>query len=173
MTPEIMFDKLPETRAMFGSDPAKTVGSYRQILQGKAGWDVTHAMLTDRMFWIPHIRLEEAQAPYAKTWMYQLAWPSPFAFGVLGSYHSLDILFVFHNLDKAGPASYIPDDLAESIQEAWIAFATTGDPNHKGLTYWPVYETGKRPTMIFDVGPYVQDDPDMASRQLCAEIPVK
>lgn len=173
MTPEIMFDELPETRAMFGSDPAKAVEAYRQILQGKAGWDVTHAMLTDRMFWIPHIRLEEAQAPHAATWMYRFSWPSPFAFGVLGSYHSLDILFVFHNLDKVGPASYIPEKLGDAVQEAWIAFATTGNPNHKGLAYWPVYETGQRPTMIFVLEPYVQDDPDRTRRELYEEIPVK
>jgi para-nitrobenzyl esterase len=171
--PEAMFEKNPELKSMFGSDPAKTIGAYRQILRGKAEWDITHAMLTDRMFWIPHIRLEEAQAAHASTWMYKLSWPSPFAFGILGSYHSLDILFVFHNLDKVGPASYIPDKLASTIQDAWIAFASTGDPNHNGLPYWPAYETGERSTMIFDLESRVKDDPDGERRELYTDIPLK
>src|SRR5438128_3283788 len=54
--------------------------------------------------------------------------------------------------------------LADRMSEAWLAFARTGDPNHPGLPEWPVYDTGRRATMIFDVDCHVADDPDGAER---------
>lgn len=40
--------------------------------------------------------------------------------------------------------------LAGQTSDAWIAFARTGNPNHKGLPTWPVYTMVQRATMVFD-----------------------
>ena len=33
---------------------------------------------------------------------------------------------------------------------AWVAFARTGNPNHKGLANWPAFTPNQRATMIFN-----------------------
>jgi para-nitrobenzyl esterase len=45
--------------------------------------------------------------------------------------------------------------LAGAMHNAWIAFAHTGKPDHKGLPAWPVYKRADRMTMRFDsvIGP--------------------
>ena len=53
------------------------------------------------------------------------------------------------------------------MADAWVAFAQTGAPAADGLPDWPRYETGRRATLRFDVGPVeVIDDPGRAEREL-------
>ena len=40
--------------------------------------------------------------------------------------------------------------LAAKMSDAWISFARTGNPNHKGLPNWPAYSASKSPTMHFN-----------------------
>jgi len=42
---------------------------------------------------------------------------------------------------------------------AWVAFARTGNPNHKGLPNWPPFSANERPTMIFNNECRVVNDP--------------
>ena len=49
--------------------------------------------------------------------------------------------------------------LLESISEAWVAFARSGDPNHPGIPKWEPYRTENRATMILDVPCRVAIDP--------------
>jgi para-nitrobenzyl esterase len=44
--------------------------------------------------------------------------------------------------------------LADGMQQAWIAFARTGNPG------WAQYDTATRATMHFDITSGVQDDPE-------------
>jgi para-nitrobenzyl esterase len=41
---------------------------------------------------------------------------------------------------------------------AWVAFATTGNPNHSGIPNWPAYEGAKKATMVFDTNMRVAND---------------
>ena len=50
------------------------------------------------------------------------------------------------------------------MQDSWIAFAKTGNPNHRGLPSWPEYTTDRRATMIFDEDCKVVDDPGKEDR---------
>jgi para-nitrobenzyl esterase len=36
------------------------------------------------------------------------------------------------------------------MSRAWIAFARTGNPNHKGLPTWPQFNAANGATMLFD-----------------------
>jgi para-nitrobenzyl esterase len=93
---------------------------------------------------------ELAQAPVYK---YYFQWYSPVREGKLRSYHTLDIPFVFENVDIArsmvgsGPERY---PLADKMSGAWAAFARSGNPNHKGIPKWEPFTEAQRATMIFN-----------------------
>ncbi len=42
------------------------------------------------------------------------------------------------------------DKLTRVMSQAWINFARTGNPNHKGLPVWPAFTADKPATMVFD-----------------------
>ena len=77
------------------------------------------------------------------------------------------IPFVFGTVDFAsgltgtGPERYA---LMERMMDAWIAFARTGNPNHKGLPEWIPYSAAERPTMIFDNDCRLVNDPRREDR---------
>jgi para-nitrobenzyl esterase len=50
-----------------------------------------------------------------------------------------------------GVASPELQELAKVMQDAWLAFARTGDPSHDGLPHWPLANTTDRPSMRFDL----------------------
>ena len=52
-----------------------------------------------------------------------------------------------------------PQELSDTMQAAWIAFAKTGNPNHATIPDWPLYEPEKRATMQFGETPEVVSDP--------------
>jgi para-nitrobenzyl esterase len=91
-----------------------------------------------------------AKAPVYK---YYFQWYSPVREGKLRSYHTLDIPFVFENVDIAqsmvgsGPERYA---LADKMSAAYAAFARTGNPNHKGLPKWQPFDANQRATMILN-----------------------
>lgn len=110
-------------------------------------------------------RLNGAQNP---TWMYQVTWRSPAEGGRRLSQHTLDLPFMFDNVDKApgltGPPSDETRAMAEAMAESWLAFARTGDPNHPGVPHWPTYGLSNRPVMLFEVPAKVVNDPFRGER---------
>jgi para-nitrobenzyl esterase len=95
----------------------------------------------------------KAMAARAPVYKYYFQWYSPVREGKLRSYHTLDIPFVFQNVDIAesmvgkGPERYA---LADKMSAAYSAFARTGNPNTKSLPKWAPFTTGQRATMIFN-----------------------
>jgi para-nitrobenzyl esterase len=56
------------------------------------------------------------------------------------------------------------------MQDAWAAFARTGDPNCASLPAWPRYETGLRSVMSLDTESSVLHNPDGALRALWQDV---
>jgi para-nitrobenzyl esterase len=104
----------------------------------------------------------KAVARKAPVYKYYFQWYSPVREGKLRSYHTLDIPFVFENVDIAvsmngsGPERYA---LADRMSGAWAAFARTGNPNHKGIPKWAPFTLDRRTTMIWNNESRVADDP--------------
>ena len=40
--------------------------------------------------------------------------------------------------------------LAAKMSEAWIHFATNGDPNHSGIPQWRPFDPATNGTLVFD-----------------------
>ena len=149
-----------EAAAAYGlSDDA--LAAYRAGYPAAGPGELLAAIETDWWCRIPALRLAEAHASTrSATYMYEFAWPSPAFGGRFGACHGLEIGFVFDTLDL-GPNQMLggllgsdpPQQLADAMHGAWVAFAATGDPG------WPKYELDRRATMRFDTVSRVVDDP--------------
>lgn len=73
---------------------------------------------------------------------FDLASPSDGKGPALGAFHSVEIQYVFGQLDSnAGFARPEDHALSEQMQKYWANFARSGDPNGPGLPEWPKYST--------------------------------
>ncbi|MEZ5938642.1 MAG: carboxylesterase family protein [Hyphomonadaceae bacterium] len=107
------------------------------------------------------------------TWMYQVTWKSPTEGGRRYSQHTLDLPFMFDNVDKApnltGPETDETRAMADYMANAWIAFARNGDPNHDGLPPWPTYDLASRTVMQFETPAVAVSDPFRSERLYMSE----
>lgn len=140
-------------RMMPSWDMTETVEAYQRVLTGRGvpttPTEIFLAVMTARMFWIPTIRTLEAQVSRGNPgYCYLLNWKSPLGDGMFGACHAMDLGFLWgaHGTEffGSGPAA---DELSRNMQDAWLAFARTGDPSCQGLGKWPVYGD-RRETMI-------------------------
>jgi para-nitrobenzyl esterase len=140
----------------------KILGVYKKTRPKATPWDLLIGISTER-FRLGSIQLAERKAAGgpAPVFMYLLTWESDYADGLFKSCHTLDIPFIFDNVDAIPITGSRPDkhQLAVSMSEAWLAFARKGDPNHAGIPKWEPYSAKKRPTMLFDVPCRIEVDP--------------
>jgi para-nitrobenzyl esterase len=132
--------------------------------------DLAIALQTDRQFRIPALRLAEAHSNNNQpVYSYLFDWKS--AVPGLGACHALDVGFVFGNLRPAfhcaGPEA---EGLATKMQDAWLAFARTGDPSCESLGKWPRYSK-RRETMVLGKECHVEEAPYDEERQAWEPIP--
>jgi para-nitrobenzyl esterase len=105
----------------------------------------------------------------APAYLYWFQWQTPILDGRPRAFHCAELPFVFYNTDRSatmtggGPEAR---ELAGKIADAWLAFARTGNPNHKGLPKWPAFTPTQCPTMVFDSVCAVANAPDAEQRRL-------
>jgi len=153
----------------------RVIDTYKQNYPGQSPSELFFLIGTDRLMRINSIRLAERKFEQhkASVYMYLFSWHSPALGGKLRAPHTVEIPFVFDNTDtplvmtRGGPEV---KHLAALTSEAWIQFARTGNPNHKGLPNWKAYDTAQRATMIFDTNCTATNDPGSAARQLWSSL---
>jgi para-nitrobenzyl esterase len=159
----------PELKAKLKGQENKILDFYQKKYQGMEKGNETLAFVTDLVFYIPHTQICEAQSKYSNVWLYRFDWKSH-AQEYFGACHAIELPFVFKTFDSplsdeiVGPTP--PIELSDIMQDAWISFARTGNPNHKGMPEWPRYDTERRATMIFNTTSELKDDPDKEVREL-------
>ena len=150
--------------AAYGLPVEATLNAYRAAHRGASAGDLLAAIQTDWYWRIPAIRLADAHANSASaTYMYEFAWRSPQFNGCLGACHALEIAFAFDTLGNGTEpllGTDPPQQLADTMHAAWVAFASSGDPG------WPKYDLSRRATMRFDTTSAVVDDPRSGERAL-------
>ena len=145
-------------------EPALAV--YRAAHPNASAGDLLAAIQTDWYIRMPAIRLADAHARNATTsptYMYEFAWRSPQFNGLFGACHGGEIPFVFDTLGNETEPLWgadPPQQLADTMHAAWVAFATNGDCG------WPKYALSRRTTMRFDMRSEVVDDPRSTERAL-------
>ena len=98
---------------------------------------------------LARLKYEQNGAP---SYLYFFDWHSPVHDNRMGAYHTLDIPFVFYNLDIAASmtgAAQSRYEVGHVMSAAWAAFARTGDPNHTDLPHWAAFNPDDYPTMVF------------------------
>ncbi|WP_026909420.1 carboxylesterase/lipase family protein [Patulibacter minatonensis] len=145
--------------------PAESAAVYAD---GPSAGDGLESLMTDWMFRIPAIRAAESRwGGPAPTWLYEFRWRSPSLDGQLGAAHAVEIAFAFDTTHvesgwgMIGPDA--PQDLADEMHAAWVAFVVGGDPE------WPAYEPDRRAVRVFGGAAgagAVEDDPDGGRRAL-------
>ena len=139
--------------------PSVLISVFKKVYPDKNLGELFSAILTSYQAQIPAIRFASAHAANAKTYMYEFAWPSSVAGGTYGAFHGLEIPFVFNNLKVVdGPNKMLgpdgaPPELATKMQDAWVRFATTGNPG------WDAYTKEDRKTMLINKTWQLQTNP--------------
>lgn len=133
---------------------------------------LTMAAVGDALFWLPQVRLAEAQAPHADTRTYLVRWPGP---GRLGALHAVDATLAFGTVRANGARHFVgPPEAAEAmsavVRKAWGAFVRTGDPNCDAVPHWPRFDAARK-TMILDRECKVEADPLPAVRAAWDALP--
>ncbi|MGD0115461.1 MAG: carboxylesterase/lipase family protein [Dehalococcoidia bacterium] len=148
------------------------VGVYRRERSARgenvSPYDLFCAIATDWLFRVPADRLAEAQsANNGRVFHYRLDWRSPYEDGALGACHAIDLPFVFGTQRLArrwvGRGEEV-DALAARIGDAWVAFASGGDPSTASLP-WPAFEAKERRTVVLGSECRVESCPHEAERR--------
>lgn len=111
--------------------------------------DIWAAVQRDRVFRHPAVLFADAHSRRdAPTWFYRFDWRPPLAPRRVGACHSLELAFVFGTLRTPWlralfGASSRALSLSHRMQDAWLMFARTGDPNGGDQPEWPRYRPPK------------------------------
>jgi para-nitrobenzyl esterase len=111
----------------------------------------------------------------APVYVYHFEKPTPVRGGKLGVPHTLEICYVFDNLEVP-TATLITGDgkdrqpLADKMSRAWTNFAKTGEPEADGLPQWRPYSASERTVMIFNDESKLATDPYPDERTAITQI---
>jgi para-nitrobenzyl esterase len=162
--------------AIFGLRPP-AVDSYLRAHPGVSGSDLFSLICSDALFRMPSIRSaanHAAASTGGRTFLYEFAWASPIAGGVLGACHSIDVPFVFGTFDSHYAQAWLGTETAESesahalsarVRRAWVRFAATGDPG------WPAHRPDDPRALVWGDTDAVVSDLEPGSRRIWQDHP--
>jgi para-nitrobenzyl esterase len=184
LTDEVLIARLADPRttaqAWDGArfEPGEAVALYRRERatrgEGTRAQDLWFALMTDRRFRVPSMRLAELHAAHTPhTYAYLFTWKSSGWDGKLGAGHVVDVPFVFGTFDAPDAQDLVPTgspvgSLPERMQDAWATFARTGNPRTSDLPDWEPYTAARRSTMLLGDACGSADAPYEAERRFWA-----
>jgi para-nitrobenzyl esterase len=166
------------TKRLAGNDAAraeKLLGLYKRAhpdLRNQMLWLAAESDDTRRWNAQELCRLKQEQHA-AASYLYFFDWFSPVHNNRMGAYHTLDIPFVFYNLDIGASMTGSAQSryaLGHVMSAAWAAFARSGNPNHADMPSWPAFDVASYPTMVFGERVHVVNDPNREERLALTEL---
>ncbi len=116
---------------------------YKDWLRGRPDTPANYRAFINQMDWrVPQELDAENQSKYEDVYYYLFSEITERK--ELGSFHSLDLAFVFgvnDELVKPNPT------IVKQIQAAWTAFAANGTPDNEFMPHWEKYTVDNRQTM--------------------------
>lgn len=164
IAPELRIDILPEW----------VVAQYRARFPEWSPTDIFYDATTCGRSWRGQVIEAEARAAAgAPGWVYQVDFTARVD-PRRRAMHTIDIPLVFGTLGAEGSLTGTGADaraVSKAMQDSFVAFAKSGNPNHAGLPRWPKHDLAKRSTMIFDTRSNIEDNPRAWQRELFARVP--
>jgi para-nitrobenzyl esterase len=157
-----------QATAMGGASPAAWA-AYRAADPAAKPVEILSRIVSAR-FRAPAVLQAQAKARQggAPAWLYRFDYnPRTVLDGRVRAFHCAEMAYAFDNVERClnstgGTAE--ARALSAEMAEAWLAFARTGNPNHKGIPNWPPVSASAIPNMLFDVRSAVKNDPDAVER---------
>ena len=142
----------------------KVIAAYKAGRPGASNTDIYLILASDATFRAGVLIEADRKAMQGKAPVYQyyFTWRSPVRGGKLRSFHTVEIPFVFDNVDAAQSMTGTGRDrylLASRMSGAWTAFARSGNPNLPLLPTWAPFDVPRRATMILNDECRLLDDP--------------
>ncbi len=158
-----------------GRNDDPVIEAFRTAHPRATPWDLWILIATEhpRGAYARELAKRKAAQAAAPAYLYRFDWETPEGGGHMRSPHTVEIPFVFNNIDIAGPLiSKMPEAyaLAEKVSASWAAFARTGNPNVPQLPAWPAYSAATRDTLLFNNEIRVEQDPDRGPRQAMEQV---
>lgn len=156
-------------------DPDLVVAAYRAAYPERTPGEIFFAAATAGRSWRGQVEEADARARKgAPTWVYRFDLPWSAEGGKWGAPHTVDIGYVFRNLDRPGamPGEAVASQrVCDEISGAFVALARSGTPQHVGLTDWPQYRIPARETLTLGTQTRAERDPRGRERVLFSKVP--
>lgn len=108
-------------------------------------------LITDAMFlYGTRVVAQAAVRQGAPVYLYQFSRVAPGrqASG-LGAYHGAEIVYVFGEMGNRKKFNAQDGTLSDTMMQAWVNFAATGNPNGAGVPNWPAYHAQQEAYLEF------------------------
>lgn len=143
-------------RAVLGSDDEELIASAVARYGPALGTTIQRwsTFQSDRVFHAPAAMLSsECARAGSRVYNYRFDWEPLMVGGLTGSFHALEIPFVFGTLRSGFLRALLGTTtdarrLSNRMQQAWLAFARTGVPASENLPEWLPYTDSQPRTMI-------------------------
>jgi para-nitrobenzyl esterase len=135
---------LEEHQRRIAAQYGKLADAYNSVYPVKTEADLRDATLSssrDTLFTLQMRTWVRMNGP-ARAFLYHFSHvpPRPEA-REFGAYHGAEILYVFNNVHLRPWTQALDRRIADQLSSYWVNFATSGDPNGKGLPTWEPYDT--------------------------------
>lgn len=130
-------------RAKYGASADRLLALYPHATDAEA--DASARQLArDAIFSALTLWVEGRARAGERTYAYRYEHPSPVASGPsFGTFHTSEVPYLFGTLDRAlRPYTDADDAIAAQLQDYWLNFVRTGDPNGPGRAPWAPFAAG-------------------------------